>query len=101
MRILIRYSNATVQAAMLLATIGRRVRAAVPGREDAVEFTWSSQRWLAEDGQAVDIEFDVAGNAAEWRVAYDATAPKDAPADLESQCWPTPEPAESGPAYLN
>jgi hypothetical protein len=101
MRILIRYSDATVQAAMLLAAIGPRVRAAGPGCDDALEFTRTSERWLAEDGRAVEIEFDVAADRSEWVAAYHAAAATEATADLEMGYWPAPEPAETGSAYLN
>jgi hypothetical protein len=101
MRMVIRYSDSTVQAAILLATIGSRARAAVPGSGDAVEFTWTGERWLAEDGRAVEIEFDVAADRSEWVAAYHAAAATEATADLEMGYWPAPEPAETGSAYLN
>jgi hypothetical protein len=101
MRILIRYSDATVQAAMLLATIGPRVRAAVPGCDDALEFTRTGELWSAEDGRAAEIEFDVAGDAAEWIAAYNAAAPMDSAGGFEMAYWPVPEPAETGSAYPN
>jgi hypothetical protein len=121
MRILIRYSDRTVQAAILLATIGSRVRAAVPGAEDAVEFTWTNQRWLAENGRAVEIEFD----AAEWSAACEAAVSADSGAgwepaggdfpelwgspfrlptaglDAAAYCRPAFDPAETPSAYLN
>ena len=120
MRILIRYSDSTVQAAILLATIGSRVRAAVPGCDDAVEFTWTSQRWLAENGQAVEIEFD----SPEWSAACEAAASADSGPGLEpassgfpelwgsrlplpttgldaAHCRPAFDPAETPSAYLN
>ncbi|MGA3097656.1 MAG: hypothetical protein ABSF25_14470 [Bryobacteraceae bacterium] len=101
MRILIRYSDTTVQAAMLLATIGPRVRAAAPGCDDALEFTRTSERWWAEDGRTAEIEFDVAADAAEWIAACNAAAPADSTADFAMPYWPVPEPAETGSAYLN
>jgi hypothetical protein len=101
MRILIRYSDTTVQAAMLLATIGPRVRAAAPGCDDALEFTRTGERWSTEDGRAAEIEFDVAADAAEWIAAYNAAAPMDSAGGFEMAYWPVPEPAETGSAYLN
>ena len=101
MRILIRYSDMTVQGAMLLAAIGPRVRAAVPGCDDALEFTRTGEQWLAEDGRAVEIEFDVAANRSEWIAAYHAAAVTEAAADFEIGYWPAPEMAETGSAYLN
>ena len=118
MRILIRYSDSTVQAAILLSTIGSRVRAAVPGCDDAVEFTWTSQRWLAENGQAVEIEFE----SPEWSAACEAAASADSDAGLEPEacgfpelwgslptpgldaaayCRPASDPAETPSAFLN
>ncbi len=58
MRLLIRYINGSVGAAILIATIGNRLRVAVPGNEDIVEFRQLEGQWLAENGQAVAIEFD-------------------------------------------
>jgi hypothetical protein len=103
MRILIRYSDNTAQAAMLLATIGSRVRAAVPGCDDAVEFTRTGERWLGEDGRPVDIEFDAAEDSAEWSVAADAATPQGADAEFElaEQCWGIPAPVETVPAQWN
>jgi hypothetical protein len=101
MRILIRYSDATVQAAMLLAAIGPRVRAAVPGCDDALEFRRTNERWVAEDGRAVEIEFDVAADRSEWIAAYYAAVATDSAADFEMGYWPAPEPSETGSAYLN
>jgi hypothetical protein len=104
MRILIRYSDSTVQAAILLAMIGSRVRAAVPGCDDAVEFTRTSERWSAEDGRAVEIEFDATANAAEWSAVCNAAASTDSAAGFEptaAHYWQTPEPPETVSAYLN
>jgi hypothetical protein len=103
MRILIRYSDNTVQAAMLLATIGSRVRAAVPGCDDAVEFIWTRQRWQAEDGGAVEIEFDAAANSAEWSEACEAAASMHRAdgAEPPTQYWPAREPAGTFPAHSN
>ena len=99
----IRYSDSTVQGAILLASIGSRVRAAVPGFDDAVEFTWTGERWLAEDGRAVRIEFDAAAEAAGWSAACDAAASTESLAEFETAApfaqWP--DSAEILPAYWN
>jgi hypothetical protein len=103
MRMVIRYSDSTVQAAILLATIGSRARAAVPGSGDAVEFTWTGERWLAEDGRAVRIEFDAAAEAAGWSAACDAAASTEFPAGFETAApfAQLPDSAEILPAYWN
>ena len=103
MRMVIRYSDSTVQAAILLATFGDRVRAAVPGSDDAVEFTRASGRWLAEDGRAVEIEFDAAAEAAGWSAACAAAASteSDDALDPAAHCRQAPEPAETVPVYWN
>jgi hypothetical protein len=103
MRILIRYSDTTVQPAMLLATIGSRVRAAAPGGDDALEFTRTSGRWMAADGRSAEIEFDVAADSAEWNAAYHAAVAPEPTAgfELAAHTWQIPDLAETGLAYLN
>jgi hypothetical protein len=103
MRMVIRYSDSTVQAAILLATIGDRVRAAVPGSDDAVEFTRASERWLAEDGRAVEIEFDAAAEAAGWSAACAAAASTEPGAGFEMAAHfrQAPDPTETVPVYWN
>ncbi len=58
MRMLVQYSDGTVEAAILLAVIGNRLRAAAPGCEDAVEFQRKGEQWLTETGEAVEVTFD-------------------------------------------
>jgi hypothetical protein len=118
MRMVIRYSDSTEQAAILLATIGSRVRAAVPGFDDAVEFTWTGERWLAEDGRAVEIELGAAADTAGWSAAVDAAALTESDAgspewwgrrfrlptgafDPAAQSRQAPDATETLPAYLN
>ena len=60
MRMLIRRLDRSVRPAMLLSTAQNRIRAAVPGCDDAREFQWANGEWLSESGEAVRIDFDPA-----------------------------------------
>jgi hypothetical protein len=66
MRLLIRYLDGSFGAAIPMATIGGRLRVAVAGSDDVVEFRFADGRWLAENGQAVEIEFDAAPDEFYW-----------------------------------
>ena len=60
MQLLIRSLDGSVRAAILMAIRGGLLRVAIPGCDDAVGFRWTHGHWLAENGDAVDIQFDVA-----------------------------------------
>ncbi len=74
MRLAVRFADASVQLAIMLATIGNRVRAAVPGRDDAVEFRLKDGQWFDEAGNLVTIEFDLPDKAFAWLVQDSAAA---------------------------
>ncbi len=57
MRILIRYLDGSLRAAMVLAVLGNRLRVALPGCEDVEELRWADRQWLNEDCHPVEIEF--------------------------------------------
>lgn len=56
MRLLIRYLNGLGQDAILLATMENRIRVAVPGRDDAMEFLFIEGQWISEKMEPVEIE---------------------------------------------
>ncbi len=56
MRLLIRYLNGNGQDAILLATKENRIRVAVPGRDDAMEFRFVEGHWISEALEPVEIE---------------------------------------------
>ncbi|PWU08923.1 MAG: hypothetical protein C5B51_07050 [Terriglobia bacterium] len=58
MRIWIRNFNAVFQPAILLAATANRIRAAIPGRDDAVEFQHVNGQWFGESDEPVEIDFD-------------------------------------------
>lgn len=81
MQLIIRYRDGSLQAAILLATYGGRLRVSIPTSDDAVEFRWAGARWLTENGRTVEIEFDAAPDEFYWcvRQAAAAGAPRPAP----------------------
>ena len=56
MRLLIRYRGGECRQAITLAGIGDRLRVAMPGCDDAVEFRWADGKWLTEGGEPVEIQ---------------------------------------------
>ena len=72
MRLIVRHPDGSIQAAIMVATIGARMRAFVPGCDDAVEFRLADGRWLAENGQAVEIRFDAADDEFDSLAQYAA-----------------------------
>ena len=60
MRLLVQYLDGSVRPAILTATFGTRLRASIPAMDDAAEFRWAAGRWHAENGEAVEIQFDAA-----------------------------------------
>ena len=53
----IQYSNGTKIEAILLSRDGERMRVAVDGSADAVEFTQRGDVWISDDCEPVRIEF--------------------------------------------
>jgi hypothetical protein len=62
MRLIIRYFDGTLQPAIVMAMSGARMRAFVPGCDDSVEFRLADGRWLAENGEVVEMQFGPAGH---------------------------------------
>ncbi len=58
MRLIIRYPHGP-KPAIVLATIGPRIRLSIPGCDDAVEIRLADNRWLAEDGTPIEVDFNV------------------------------------------
>jgi hypothetical protein len=58
MRLLIRYVDGSIRIAMFLAVIGSRIRVALPGSDDAVEYPWAGGAWCDESCAPVEIEFE-------------------------------------------
>jgi hypothetical protein len=72
MRLLIRYFDGSTHAAVLMGAIGTRLRVAVPGHDDAIEFRRAGDHWLAENGDPVEIEFHAAPEKFYWYVQQSA-----------------------------
>ena len=68
MRLLVRHLNGSLQAAILIATFGGKLRVSIPACDDAVGFRWVDGQWLAENGDAVEIHFDAAPDEFCWCV---------------------------------
>ena len=56
MRLLIRHLNGYGMDAILLAAMENRLRVAVPGRDDAMEFRYLEGHWISEAMEPVEIE---------------------------------------------
>ncbi len=59
MRLALRFADGSLRPAIMLITIGARMRASLPGCDDAMEFRFEDGQWFGETGNLVDIEFDV------------------------------------------
>jgi hypothetical protein len=60
MRLLVRHFDGSLQAAILMAMFGGHLRVSVSGGDDAAEIRWADGQWLAENGDAVKLQFDPA-----------------------------------------
>lgn len=92
MRLRVHYGDGTCDEAILLIQIGSRVRVAVPGGDDALEFTKHGEVWLAESGERVEIEFNA--QAADARAA-------ETHVELGLPVWPASPAQEHAPLWLN
>ncbi len=79
---LVRHSDGSLEAAILLATIGSRLRAAVPGRDDVVEFNRADGRWVGAGGETVEITFDPEAEAFDRAAELACVRPEPAPEAL-------------------
>ncbi len=58
MRMLLHWRDGSILPAILISTVGDRLRVAIPACEDAVDFRWADGRWIDETGEVADIQFD-------------------------------------------
>jgi hypothetical protein len=96
MRLLVRHPDGSIEAAILIAVFGGTLRVSTPGADDAMEFRWAKSQWLAENGDAVELQFDAAPEAFQWCVRQSVWARQ---SDLRQRmrnswaaCWPAPAP---------
>lgn len=54
----IRYANGTVLQGILLALGDQKIRVAIKGSDDVVEYRLVSQRWISEDCEVVAMEVE-------------------------------------------
>jgi len=87
MRLIIHYPDGSSQPAIIMATIGARMRASVPGCDDAVESRLADGRWLAANGDVVKMQFDVADREFQTLVQDTAEACNDRSDALEVYLW--------------
>jgi hypothetical protein len=92
MQLRVHYSDGTCDEAILLIQIGSRIRVAVPGGDDALEFTKRGEIWLAESGERVKIEFNA-------KAANDR--PVETSVELGVPVWPATPAQERAPLWLN
>jgi len=57
----IRYGNGTVLQGILLALGDQKIRVAIKGSDDVVEYRLVSQRWISDDCEVVAMEFEEEG----------------------------------------
>ena len=89
MRLLVRYLDGCLQAAIPIAMFDGRLRVAIPGCDDAVGFRWANGQWLAEDGGPVEIQFDTAPEEFYWCVQQAAKARQMAHDSRTLEPWAT------------
>ncbi len=101
MRLIIRHSDGSLEPAILLARMGTRIRASLPSCEDAVEFRPARGRWLAENGDVVQIEFDVPDREFHALVQRTANACEDPSDALEVHLWSICLPPMAAAMWVN
>jgi hypothetical protein len=57
--LLVLHVGGSIQPAILIAASGNRLRSAIPAQADVVEFKWEGGQWKTENGEPVEIQFDV------------------------------------------
>jgi hypothetical protein len=99
MRLIIEYPDGSLRPAMIMAMMGDRMRASLPGCEDAVEFRLADGRWLAENGDVVRPYFKVSDSQFQAVVQHTAEACDDRADALEVHLWSicVPQPHSSTP----
>jgi hypothetical protein len=93
MRLIITRQDGFQEVGILGGFIGGQVRVFVPGSNDAVAFRFAAGRWIAENGDAVQIRFGV-GNL-EFDALLKVSAGPIGALDVEPKPWFL---VESGPA---
>ncbi len=66
MRLLVKYPDGSLQAAILMAILGNRLRVFTSGCDDTVEFRWADGRWQAENGEPAEIQFGAPESEFHW-----------------------------------
>ena len=66
MYMLIRYFDGRLREAILLSLSGQVMRVAIPGTDDAVEFTLRDGQWVSDENGTIEIEFLGAMADDEW-----------------------------------
>ncbi len=87
MRLIIQCPDGSLRPTIIIAMIGTRMRASVPGCDDALEFRLDDGRWLAENGEVVEMQFEVADHKFQALVQDTATACDDQSDKLEVYLW--------------
>jgi hypothetical protein len=88
MPLLIFHVDGSIQAAILMAIYGKRVRASIPAFDDAVEFQWEDGQWKAEDSEPVEIQFDATPDEFNRRAQAAVREPVSPLDALEPGSWP-------------
>ncbi len=92
MRLLIRYPSGYGQDAILLAAMENRIRVAIPGRDDAMEFRFVEGHWISEALEPVEIEESLEVEGFGWSIAPQPEMPALGIIDCAFGLTPSPEP---------
>jgi hypothetical protein len=101
MRLTVRFADGSLRPAIMLITIGDRIRASVPGCCDAVEFRFEDGHWFDEAENLVDIDFDVPDQEFASLVQDSAAACDDRSDALEVHLWSLCLPMRSSASRVN
>ncbi len=87
MRLAIQYADGSLRPAVMLVMIGPKMRASLPGCDDAVEFRLADGCWFDEAGNMVEIRFDLPDWDFANLVQESAASCPDRSDALEIQLW--------------
>ncbi|MBZ5585097.1 MAG: hypothetical protein LAQ30_23375 [Acidobacteriia bacterium] len=87
MRLLLRFRDGSLQAAILMALFGSHLRVFIPACDDAVEFRWAGGQWQAENGEPVEIQFNAAREEFHWSAQAALDQPMTGPNAPGSGFW--------------
>ncbi|SPE34767.1 hypothetical protein SBA6_40052 [Candidatus Sulfopaludibacter sp. SbA6] len=79
---------------IVLSTCGSIIRAAIPGCDDAVEFSYRGAHWFWEDVEPVELEFPTAENS-------DRNSASDLNEGLASRCLGSDSRRTHAAAWVN